>query len=445
MTGVSGARSTSGADGVSDSLPRSDTPLVRWQYRAADATGASVSGEIDAVSERAAVDALRRRSLWVTALSTSGARGSSSMERRSDSRLSPWAVALPRQIASLWTPRASARDIAAVTRAMATLLAAGVPLDRTLSYAVDQAPGEQARASFVAVRDAVRSGVSLSTAVRAHDLFPAHFAPTLAAGEASGTLGASLLLLADHLERSDAVRRRLQAALIYPAILGVASIVGVTVILLVVVPRFADLIMESGGALPLSTRLLIGVSGVIGRWWWLLLSGVAAAVAGWSRASQDPAFRRRWHATLLSWPVIGQLERTRAAAAYTGTLAVALKSGVPLLAGMTLSRATVANLALNAELAVAEGRVRDGGTLSGALDGVLPPLAVRLLDAGETGGNLSELASRAAQTAEADIELAVGRAVTVVEPLLILGFGGLVGFVALALLQAIYGINASTL
>jgi len=428
-----------------DRLGGGHTPgdVTRWHYAAADATGAVVRGEIDATSERDAIDALRRRSLWVTALSPSidlgdNASPGSFADHRAPSTIAAW-------FAGVRATRTSARDLALVTRAVATLLSAGVPLERALGYAVAQAPDERARDSFTAVRDAVRNGRSLSTAMAAQSMFPPWFAPTLAAGEASGTLDTSLVSLADHLERSDAVRRQLQSALIYPALLGLASIIGVTVILLVVVPRFAVLITESGGTLPLSTRLLIGTSDLVTRGWWVLSIGVVLAAVGWRRAMSDPSWRRRWDATTLTWPVIGALQRTRASAGYTGTLAVALRSGVGLLSAMALARGVVGNRQLHDELASAEARVRDGGTLAGAVDGVLPPLAVRLLDAGEAGGALATLASRAAQAAESDVQQAVSRAVTLVEPLLILGFGGLVGFVALALLQAIYGINARTL
>lgn len=414
---------------------------ARWRYEAADASGAAVAGEIDAHSEREAIDTLRRRALWVTTLTPVIARqtrSSAAGERSND-------VAPSKSSWLTWRSRTSPRELAIITRAVSTLLSAGVPLDRALTYAAHQAPDDASRQSFAVIRDAVRNGQSFSRAVAAQPLFPAYFAPTLSAGEASGTLDASLSLLAEHLERSDAVRTRLQSALIYPAILGVASIIGVTVILLVVVPRFATLIQDSGGTLPLSTRTLIAVSNIVTRGWWALLLAAVLAGLGWRRAMADASIRRRWDAALLRIPIVGALERTRGGAAYTGTLSVALQSGVGLLAAMSLARAVVTNRQLNAELAAAESRVRDGGTLARALDGALPPLAVRLLDAGEVGGDLPMLASRAAQAAESDVQRAVNQAVTLVEPVLILGFGGLVGFVALALLQAIYGINARSL
>ena len=411
----------------------------RWHYRAADARGVTATGEIDASSERDAIDALRRRDLWVTDLSPVSRPGhAASPTSREHS-------ALPAD--SRWRPRRnpSRTEFAVMIRAMAMLLGAGVPLDRALAYAAAQASSADARNAFAAVREAVRGGESLSAAVARQPLFPTLFGPTLAASEASGTLDATLTMLADQLDRDAAVRSRLQSALIYPSILALASVVGVSVILLVVVPRFAALITDGGGTLPLSTRLLVAMSGALMRGWWLILIVTLLSALGWRRWLTGPDQQRRWHAARLAWPVTGALERMQAAARYTSTLSVALKSGVSLLGAMALARGVVSNRSLAAALEAAEALVRDGGTLASGLDRVLPPLAVRLLDAGEVGGDVAGMAGRAAAAADADVQLAIGRAMALVEPVMILGFGGVVGFVALALLQAIYGINARSL
>ena len=411
----------------------------RFRYRAADARGLTATGEIDASSERDAIDALRRRDLWVTDLSLVSRPGhAASPTSREHS-------ALP--AGSRWRPRRnpSRTEFAVMIRAMAMLLGAGVPLDRALAYAAAQASSADARNGFAAVREAVRGGEALSAAVARQPLFPTLFGPTLAASEASGTLDATLTMLADQLDRDAAVRSRLQSALIYPSILALASVVGVSVILLVVVPRFAALITDGGGTLPLSTRLLVAMSGALMRGWWLILIVTLLSAVGWRRWLTRPDQQRRWHAARLAWPVTGALERMQAASRYTSTLSVALKSGVSLLGAMALARGVVSNRSLAAALEAAEAVVRDGGTLASGLDRVLPPLAVRLLDAGEVGGDVAGMAGRAAAAAEADVQLAIGRAMALVEPVMILGFGGVVGFVALALLQAIYGINARSL
>jgi len=416
----------------------SSTVSSRWRYRAAAADGASVRGEIEAASERDAIDALRQRALWVVDLEPLGAaarRGAGdrgAAPRRAGPRFSGWAGA-------------GDAGMAVVVRSIATLLSAGVPLHRALSYASQEAPNEPQRAVFTALRSAIERGESLSAAVAAHDMFPPVFAPLIAAGESSGTLDGSLALLADHLERRDALHAKLRAALVYPTILGIASMIGVVVILLVVVPRFATLINDSGGTLPLSTRALIAVSGALANGWWIVLLAIGIAALLVQQSLASPTRRQQWHAWRLRWPVLGPLERMHAAAGYTGTLAVALRAGVSLLGAMALARAVVRNGTLAASLAVAEERVRGGTALSAAVSGLLPPLTERLLDAGETSGDLAGMAARAADAADAELQRTIAQAVTFIEPVMILVFGGIVGFVALALLQAIYGINAATL
>jgi type II secretory pathway component PulF len=291
----------------------------------------------------------------------------------------------------------------------------------------------------------VRNGRSLADAFRTHALFPPLFPALAATGEATGSLDTSLARLAESIERSDALRARIRAALLYPALLGVAAIFGVTVILLVVVPRFAVLLQQAGGKLPFSTQLLMGVSALVTRGWpvWILL-GLTAAV-GWRRWLSLKGNALRFHAWRLRLPMVGGLERSMAAARYTRTLSLALPSGVDLLLAMRLARGAVSNRLIEQQLGEAEGRVRNGGSVAQSIGGTLPPLAIQLLDAGEASGALAELSARAADAFDGETERALAQAVTLIEPLLILGFGGVIGFVALGLLQAIYGINASTL
>lgn len=411
----------------------------RWRYRAASADGAAVRGEIDAASERDAIDTLRRRSLWVVELQAVGDTRAASV------------IATPSQAttatSSTWSRwwGSSDTDLAVVMRALATLLGAGVPLYRALAYAAQEAASAQHRTAFAAVRSAVERGESLSVAMAGQPIFPTMFAPVIAAGESSGTVDTSLARLADHLEQRDALRSRLRSALVYPTLLGVTSVIGVTVILMVVVPRFADLISDSGGKLPLSTRLLIGASAALGRGWWIALILAAITALALQRWLKDPGVRRRWDESRLRWPLIGRMERVQAAAGYTSLLAIGLRSGVSLLGSMALARGVVRNRHLASSLAEAERRVHGGASLSQSLAGLLPPLTERLLDAGETGGDLPGMAARAAEASEGEVQRAVGHAVALIEPVMIIGFGGIVGFVALALLQAIYGLNAGVL
>ena len=420
---TTGTRSPNGPLEKSTARAGAGNPgAARFGYRAANASGQVEEGEVDATSEQDAVDSLRRRSLWVTDV---------------------WPKNEARKIKR--TRGTPAGTLSRDTRTLATLLMSSVPLEQALEYVALHSSANELREAFAAVRTRVHNGVALSDALRAERAFPALFGALAATGEATGTLDASLSRLADHLERADALRDRLRAALLYPALLGVAAIVGVSVIMLVVVPRFAVLLQQAGGKLPLSTRLLMAVSDTFTHGWPVMLALAITGVLGWRQWIARPNSRRQFHASRLHWPLLGDYERAMAAARYTRTLALALPSGVELLAAMRLARGTVENFAIVHQLEAAETAVRNGASLSASVANALPPLAVQLIAAGEASGALAALSSRAADALDAETQRELSNAVTLIEPILILGFGGLIGFVALGLLQAIYGINASTL
>lgn len=395
---------------------------TRYRYRAANATGALVEGEIDAASEQGAIDVLRQRSLWATDV---------------------WPREVPRKARVRRDVPAGA--LATTTRVIATLLASGVSLDSALRYASTQSPAEPLRAAFATVRNDVRNGRAFSDALRVHHLFPPLFSALAATGEETGSLDTALARLAEHFERTDELRSRLQSALLYPLLLASAAFIGVAVIMLVVVPRFAVLLEQTGSAPPVSTRILMTLSRSVTAGWPIILLLTAAAFLWWRQWYANPQHQRQFHATRLTWPILGNFERVLSAARYTRTLALTLPSGVSLLAAMQLSRMTVQNVALRDQLEAAEAQVRAGHALASATESALPPLASELLAAGEAAGALPELAARAADALDAETQRALSRAITLVEPTMILLFGAVIGFVALGLLQAIYGINASTL
>jgi type II secretory pathway component PulF len=417
-------------------MPAESSVAQRWRYRAADAAGREQRGDIMAASAGAALDELRGRALWVIDLVPEG-----------DAVAAPEAPVSANWFSRQWQRWSDqeAISLAVITRALATLLRAGVPVDRALQFAADTPSGGAWRRVFGAVQQEVRAGSALSAALSGQAALPATFAPAIAVAESTGTLGAAFDGLAAQLEREGEIRARIRTALVYPSLLALSSVVGTLVILLVVVPRFSALITDAGATLPLSTRLLVAVSSVLVRGAWLLPLLALALGWGWRATMRDAARRAAWQASLLRWPVVGALLLQRDAARYLGTLALALESGVALLPAMALARATVGNGAMAARLAPAEGVVRDGGRVADGLSAVLPPLATELLRAGEAAGQLASLSRRAADAADAAAQRTLTRLVTLIEPVMILGFGGVVAFVALALLQAIYSLNAASL
>jgi type II secretory pathway component PulF len=231
---------------------------------------------------------------------------------------------------------------------------------------------------------------------------------------------------------------------VYPAIMAGASTAGITVLLAFVVPRFAAMLEETGGTLPLSTRALVGMSRVVTGWWWLwalLVGGVIVATRWWLG---DASNRRRFHAARLRWPVVGAIETSLSTARFARALGMLLGSGMPVLSALRIARGTVSNLAAGAALDRAVEDVSHGVRVSTALAPTLPPLGGQLLAVGEETGRLPELSRQVAETYDRELKGALRSAVALIEPALILFFAVLVGFVALAMLQAIYSVNAGT-
>ncbi|HEY0931904.1 MAG TPA: type II secretion system F family protein [Gemmatimonas sp.] len=429
---------------------------ARWHYRAADTAGREHEGDLTATSADDALAQLRARTLWVIDLrpQTAGGAIAPGAVSMTDGSIGPRTMTGERSLQhtlSAWWSRVSGRDaevLATLVRGMATLLAAGVPVDKALAHAdaIGDGGGDARwRGAFARIRNRVRGGEPLSAALAAEPDLPSIMAPTAAAAEATGSLASAFEGLAEYLERGAELRARVRGALTYPALLAASSIVATLVIVLVVVPRFASLLTDTGAELPASTRVLVAVSALVGRWWWLMLAAAVLAVVAMRQSLQSADGRRRWHAWRLTVPVAGEAERQLDIARYLRTLALALGSGVSLLRAMALARATVQNVALADALEPAERDVRDGQPLARAVGVHLPPLSRQLLETGEAAGALAPLAARAATASEQEAQRTIGRVVSLLEPLLILGLGGLVGFVALALLQAIYGLNSGVL
>jgi general secretion pathway protein F len=397
-----------------------ETPTERFRYRASDAEGHLVEGVVQASTRVIALEELRRQRLVPVDVAPLGSEltGAAPKQRRTEA-LATWA------------------------RTVATLLEAGVPLDRALGFAATHAGHPVVASASADVRADVQGGGTLADALRKRDAVYGALVPAMAAaGEESGALDRAMAALADHLDEANDLRGQVRSALVYPAIMAGASATGITVLLAFVVPRFTAMLQETGGTLPLSTRILVGMSRVVTQWWWLWLLLALATIVAARAWLGDGANRRRFHAARLRWPVVGAIETSFATARFTRALGMLLGSGMPVLGALRIARGTVSNLALGAALDRAAEDVSHGVRIASALAPVLPPLGAQLLAVGEETGRVPDLARQVADTYDREVKRALRSAVALIEPALIVFFAVLVGFVALAMLQAIYSVNA---
>jgi type II secretory pathway component PulF len=391
----------------------------RFRYRASDADGRIVEGVVLAATRGIALEELRRQRLVPVDIAPLGSDGPATIRQRKQQALVVWA------------------------RSVATLLEAGMSLDRALAFGTAHAAHPAVAAASADVRRAVQNGSAIAEALRKQGAVFGTLVPAMAAaGEESGALDQAMARLADHLDEANELRSQVRSALLYPAIMAGASAAGITVLLAFVIPRFAAMLQETGGTLPLSTRALVGMSRVLTGWWWLWTALALGLVLGARAWVGDRSNRRRLHAARLRWPVVGAIETSFSTARFARALGMLLSSGMPVLAALRIARGTVSNLATGAALDQATEDVRHGVRVATALAPVLPPLATQLLAVGEETGRLPDLARQVADTYERELERALRSAVALIEPALILFFAVLVGFVALAMLQAIYSVNA---
>jgi type II secretory pathway component PulF len=393
-----------------------------FAYQAVDLTGKRLRGRAEAATPAALTRTLEERGLLVLAVDQ--AEGAS--ER---------GIGFGRR-----------REVLEVTRALAALLPAGMPLAQALGAASTVASGD-VRDAVQQVRANVERGDTLSASLAAH---PALFSPLyiglVRAGEKSGDVDASFARLADQLERDEHLRGRILSAAIYPLLLATVGTIAVCVLLMFVLPRFVELLEGSGASLPTSTAFLLALSSGLRRFWPALLLVVAGLTFAGFWAARTTEGQRAWSRVLLALPLVRTLRRYALAARFARLAGVLLGGGAPLLTALDDTIESIGDPVARDDVARIRGRVREGASLRQAITegGLFPPLLAQLVAVGEEAGRLREFLLKAADIFEDRTERSTQRLATLAEPAMIVMFGVIVAFVALSLLQAIYGINAGS-
>lgn len=330
------------------------------------------------------------------------------------------------------------------TRELADLIDAGLPIDRALSVLIEQSDNEALQAMVRRLQADVRAGKPLSEALRNFPReFPTLYANMIHAGEVSGQLAGVLTRLADFLEKEQVRRSQIVAALTYPMVLIGVALLAVTFLLTFVIPRLQDVFRDLGAALPLPTQLLLGTSGFIGRYWWAIAIGLVGAwglFRAWTSATPG---RRAFDAFRLNVPLFGALTRKIVMARFVRTLGTLLGGGVPILDSLDISATAVGNSVTSAAVDDVRDRVRQGETLSHAMEqtGGFLPLVIHMTAVGEETGRLAGMLVRTADTLDFEVDNTMRRLTSLVEPLVVLLMGGFVGFVVLSILLPIFQAN----
>ncbi|MFN9729730.1 MAG: type II secretion system inner membrane protein GspF [Pseudomonadota bacterium] len=399
--------------------------MPAFSYEALDAAGAPQRGVLQADTPRGARTALRERGLVPLAV-----------EPVTDA--TPGGGLAPRRRAL------STGQLALFARQLATLAAAGLPLEESLAALSEQDAEPRTRAIVAQLRARVMEGRSLAAALGEFpDSFDAVFRASVAAGESSGRLDHALSRLADDAEARESLARSLWMALAYPLLLTAVATAVAGGLLVYVVPQVVSVFQNLRQELPWATRALIAMAGAVRDYGMVALFCVAlAAIFGRLALRRDAvrATRDRW---LLRVPLAGRLVRAADTARAARTLATLAASGVPVLEAMNLAAATVRNLPMQSALKRAAARVREGGGFARALaeSGYFPPVALRLIASGEKSGRLGAMLAQAARAQQREVEGLLGALVAVLGPAVILAVGALVLFIVLAILLPIFELN----
>ncbi len=336
------------------------------------------------------------------------------------------------------------REIASATRQLATLLHAGMALVPALDALVEQLRGEPLARVFARISDRISEGASLATALEEHPrLFPRLYVSMVRAGEAAGALEAVLKRLADILERRVALTGRVRSALVYPVFMSVFGFAVVVFLLYYVVPSLSKLLTDMNRALPWPTQALIAVSGWVEHYFWAIGLVAVGLIGLWRLWRRTSSGALAWDRLLLALPLAGPLLRKAAVARFARTLGVLLASGVDILDALDIVKRVVGNRVLEGVLQEARERVRHGAGLADPLrrSGAFPPVVYHMIATGEASGNLEEGLRNVATAFEEEVETNVDALTSLLEPVMILAMGLVVGFIVLAVLLPIFDIN----
>ena len=405
--------------------------MARFRYKAVSAQGGEiVRGDLDAPSRALAVRQLRRAGQLPISVVAAG--------------VSPW------WRVRAWTSRRAVRkvtrqDVVVLTRGLASLLEAGLSLEQALRALAGFDLAAPVRRLVQTLTGQLQGGVSFSAALAQHPAtFDGLYVSMVRAGEASGALDQVVARLADYLERLAALRASLVNALIYPAILLGFSVASVMALMTFVVPQFVPLFENAHQGLPWLTRVVFAASALLQAYWWGLPPGLLLLVWGMDNYLADPARRRRFDSGCLRLPWLGALIRQAEIARCAHTLSTALTHGVPLLTGIALVRETTGNTRMAEALDAVSDSLEQGQSMAAPLktSQLWPAPATQLVEIGESSGQLAPMLARLADICDREVQAGIKRLLTVLEPLLILGLGGLVAVIIASVLLAVMGMNA---
>jgi general secretion pathway protein F len=402
--------------------------MPAYHYIAYDSVGTKVKGVLVADGATHARSLLTKEGLFPEKLTET-------REKRAGSRFSLVRRATLNQ-----------ENLAVFSRQIAVLLTARIPLDEALNVLMGSDVGGQVNSIAAQLQNQIRDGLSLSAAMaKLPGAFPDYYRAAIAAGENSGELERVCEVLAEFIESRLAMRDTTVNSLVYPIFVGAVSLVVAGILLINVVPELALLFEQTGQPLPAITLASIAIGNFLTAHWAILIAGLLISVLAVKALYARPRPRMLFHRVLLRIPVFGPLARLKAAVLFLRTLSLALAANVPAVSAMRYAANAIDNEALQKEAAATYAMVEEGQRIASAMRKVtaLPVIALQMLESGEKSGRLAEMATRAASLAETSLAIRSKRVATLMEPIMMMGVGGLVLLIVLSVLLPIFDLQTS--
>ncbi len=405
--------------------------MVEFTYKATDLSGRIFEGAMEGRDEKAVVDSLQKLGYIPIRISTVQEKG-----------------ALFKASVRSYFERVTTRDLMLFTQELSTLLEAGLPLDRSLQILTELSTKAKFQEVVKDLLRKIEAGSSFSEALSAYpSIYPKLYVNMTRAGEAGGVLNIILSRLAKYLQTSKEMKDYLISVLIYPAILTFASGLSIIILLTFVIPRFAKIFADMGKAIPLPTQILLSISQFVTSYWWALAGGLVLAWFGIKSYIKQGEGKVQWDQLKLRLAIVGNLVRQIEIARFSRTLGTLIQSGVPILQAIQIVRETVNNEIIARAIGEVHTGVKQGGGISKSLKNlnVFPPLAVQMITVGEETGRLDEMLIKVAENYEVSLQNALKRFISLLEPMIILVMGGMVGFIVVSMLMAIFSVNEMAL
>ena len=404
--------------------------MTVFVYKATNQKGQFVEGDIEATDYNVAIQQIQKLNYFPIQV-TEGKRGKSLFRE----------ISLPTVD---FFGRISQKELMTLTQQLSTLVGAGITLDSSLSSLVKLTEKPKLKEMLADIQKKVHGGRSFAEALSEHPkTFSKLYVNMIRAGEEGGQLPESLDRLATFMEKAEDLKNNIRSALVYPAVLAMVGGSAVIILITVVIPRFSVLFEDMGAALPLPTKIMLGLSAIVSNYWWLLFILFIMAVAGFIYYIKTESGKHRWDSLVLKLPLFGGLVQKIEVSRFSLTLSTLLKSGVPILHALGIVKSILSKSVIVAAMNTLLAGLKSGKGLSGPLEqsGIFPAMAVHMITVGETSGTLDEMLAKVSETYDKEVELSIKQIISLIEPLMILLMAVIIGFIVISMLLAIFSIN----